>query len=187
MRTSIWFLMTAAAALALGSSLAQAEIIPIGAHFTGQLTGSIVGDSVQITANGSTVSEHGPVIAEATWSPSLIKVMQFVTGQIARLSINHGTFTATTDQGVLTGTLAGVISYVGSTHFRLDAQFQVTGGDGIFAGATCTGELRATVNAGGPCVHCRSGRDCVGPRLGGPHSSLLMLQPEASKLATRSP
>ncbi len=86
MRTSIWFLMTAAAALALGSSLTQAEIIPIGAHFTGQLTGSIVGDSVQITANGSTVSEHGPVIAQATWSPSLIKVMQFVTGQIARLT-----------------------------------------------------------------------------------------------------
>lgn len=143
--TILW-LVTTLTTLAFGSAQANAEIIPIGAHFSGKLTGALVGDTVQITAQGSTPSPQHPVTAEATWAPSLAKIVQLITGQIRQLSIAHGTCLAQTAEGTLTGTLAGVISYAGPTHYRLDAQFEVTGGDGMFDGASGGGELRAIVD-----------------------------------------
>jgi hypothetical protein len=143
---TIFWLLSTLTTLAFGSAQANADLIPVGAHFSGKLTGAVVGDTAQITAQGSTPSPHHPVTAEATWAPSLAKILQLITGQIRQLSIAHGTYFANTEQGTLTGTLAGVISYAGPTQYRLDAQIEVTGGDGLFDGASGGGELRAIVN-----------------------------------------
>ena len=116
------------------------------AFIAGKLEFVIVDDTVRLTARGNGWSSPwGDVVAaEATWSPTVDKVMAFLAGQLDELSIATGTFSAEFASGdTVSGTLAGTIRPRDDGTFGLEAKFVATHGTGRFAGVTGGGTLRA--------------------------------------------
>jgi hypothetical protein len=116
------------------------------AFVAGKLEFAVVDDTVRLTARGSGWSSPwGDVVAaEATWSPTVDKVMAFLAGQLDELSIATGTFAVEFANGdTLDGTIAGTIRPRDDGTFGLEAKFIATHGTGRFAGVSGGGRLHA--------------------------------------------
>jgi hypothetical protein len=115
------------------------------AFFAGELSFAIVDGTVELTARGAGLSSPwGAVVAEASWAPTIDRVMDLLAGNVEELSIATGTFSAEfADGDALGGTLSGTIRPRGDGTFALEADFVATRGTGDFSGVTGGGSLRA--------------------------------------------
>jgi hypothetical protein len=112
----------------------------------GKLEFAVVDDTVRLTARGSGWSSPwGDVVAaEATWSPSVDRIMALLAGQIDELTINTGTFAVEfANAGTVGGTIAGTVRPRDDGAFGLELKFIATHGTGQFAGVSGGGTLRA--------------------------------------------